>query len=512
MNSTLVNARLAVAAATVAGLASCGAWAQTCSWPLDPQNEVHTVGNTLEAYWSDSNKRWRFHAGVDLRATPYLDASGAESIGRTLVRAVAAGKVVKVDLKEPSPQNVLVIETPSGERHTYLHLAAVTIPQKVGVIGATVQAGEILGAVDVWPDCGFDHLHFERRDVHLNVLDPLEAMCPRSDSTPPEVEDLVLVSHQEFKRGDQDGTEVPPWGCARLRTGSEVHARIADLGDAGQFGVYDVGVRGLALEVRPAGSGAYRKLEEPSPTEAATKELAENSASTIAVVAGKFQTAGGYCSPKTLWYRFDGDGAPAGALDPDSLGPGIHTVRIRVLDFAGASSERTFQVCVDKSGELCDGAPLIRDCAADDGRLPSSCSESTGKGLSWLVPPGDDGAAVRACVTNRGCDPLDLAPLLVFRFEVKDCGGPTCGSLNEPWEIAVDGLTSDANGLAPGESRCFDVSLPPERRQALSETTAGRLVVRVAIGKGAFAFNGVEFDPAAAAIEIHPPSGDAGPP
>lgn len=513
----MIEARRSSAApallAAIAAFAFRGAPAQVLPWPVDPPNEVHTVANTLEAYWSERFKRWRFHAGIDIRAVPYLDKSGVEPADRTLVRAIAAGKVLKVELTEPSPDNGIVVETVNGERHVYMHLAPLTIPQKLSVVGATVNVGDVLGSIDRWSYCAFDHLHFERRSADGKVLDPLESIGPRSDTTPPRIAEIRLVPHTEFKLEEESGTPVPPSGCVRLEAGSEIHALVVDQGDAGSFGTYDVGLRALSLDSRPPGGSDFFTLQALRPFDVARQEAASSDlVERLAVVRGNLKTVGGYCSAKSLWYRFRGETGDSGVLDPEALGEGIHTIRMRVVDFAGSPAEQTFRLCVGKNKFDCRGTLLVKDCEEDSGRLPSACADRNGAGLSWLVPPLNGEAVMRVCVTNRGCEPLELSGTLVVRFEVEGCEGTSCASLAEPWEDAIDGLQGDAAFVASGDAHCLEVALPSERADALSQATSGRLVVRVATEKGVFAFNGVALDPAAAEIEIHPVSADSGPP
>lgn len=501
---------IAVAIAAAAFRAASG---EEYGWPLEPQNAVHTVANTLEPYWSFGTDRWRFHAGIDLRAVPYLNGLGKEDTERTLVKAVAAGKIVKVRLNEKSPDNYLVIESANGERHAYLHLAAVTVPQQLSVLGASVVKGEFLGAVDRWPDCGFDHLHFERRSSDRRVLDPLAAIAPRSDTTPPQIASIVVAPHEAFKRREEDGAEVVPSGCFSLASGSEVHVRIDDMGDVGGLGRYNVGLRGLRLDWLPPGEAEYLSIEEIRPTDVATAAPSSTDAVERVVVGrGKFAASGSYCGGKTLRYRLGGDDSGGGAIDPTWMGPGMHTLRLQAVDFAGATSEARFRVCVAGNGFRCGGFPLLKDCAADTGLLPSACSDSEGSAVSWLEPPGSETAAVRVCVTNGGCEPLDLSGTIAVRVELWDCSGPECAGLTGPWDRKVHGIGDESGSVASGDSRCVQVSLGPELGEALASLTSGRLVVRVSTEKGVFASNSVQLDPAAASVELPADSDDPGPP
>lgn len=193
----------------LAGSLAWAACAGATGWPLSPQNQVHPIGNGWGEYQNyPPPESPYFHPGIDVMA---LTNSGVPCY------AVAHG-YVKAWLTTSAQYHWRLAIADSSSAYSdscngwlYAHID----PNRAHkAVGDSVNPGDQIGYLVVWPVSGFDHTHFARiRDAGstwgqggqadwIFEEDPQNLISPNTDTAKPVIETAVSGSKFAYCRNN----------------------------------------------------------------------------------------------------------------------------------------------------------------------------------------------------------------------------------------------------------------------------------------------------------------------
>ena len=236
------------------------------TWPIEPVDEDHPIGNTMGEFIETIEGAYQ-HEGIDVLGDSYDERPDAPFVVVTV-----AGKVESVMMNPDSRDNYVLILGENGDRrYLYAHLEFTTIPIPIilHVNNTPSPAGntpdENLDREESWPilkegakiaklsnlfPCEFDHVHYAVQrvndDASLTLVNPLLEIRPAPDSSQPEIAGIHLAQH--------DGTrwsEIPKnpdsGQCTAVKGEIDIIVEVIDRDDAGstQMGANNVGLHTL---------------------------------------------------------------------------------------------------------------------------------------------------------------------------------------------------------------------------------------------------------------------------
>lgn len=138
MQST-ASRRVRVLVLTPAVLSAlCGSVASAGPWPIDDVNKGHPILSSYGQFYEDAGGL-HFHEGLDILRP---DA-------KTEVKAIGAGKIVKVEIPADSYYSFIVVENSADLGWNYIHMAVGTNPKTKAQwkAGDDVVIGDVLGTI-----------------------------------------------------------------------------------------------------------------------------------------------------------------------------------------------------------------------------------------------------------------------------------------------------------------------------------------------------------------------------
>ena len=342
------------------------------TWPIQPVNVDHPIGNTLGEFIQSANGIYQ-HEGIDVLGDSYDKRPDAPFVVVTV-----GGWLESVMMNPDSRDNYVLISGEDGKhRYMYAHLeyTSIPIPIILHVNNTPSSAGatqdELLDRAESWPKlnkgdklaklsnlfpCDFDHVHYAvervKNDSSITLLNPLLEIKPAPDSTLPEIAEIHLAQHNGNSR-----TEIPknpdPAKCTEVQGKVDIIAEVMDRDDAGStlMGADNVGLHSLRWRACKTASCNWKSIQVFDEMEA---ELAiPNNTETLAHFSTK--------DPWKSTFNFC-DGRPGNRtfMVPSSLAAGDtwntnngefpndeYEVTVQARDIAGNKAAKSIKVCVE---------------------------------------------------------------------------------------------------------------------------------------------------------------------
>ena len=500
--------------AMFACVAACRiAFAQSLRWPLEdvPPNPPPIGDNpdrqllaTFEYCFDSEFDTSYIHDGIDIPAAPRLIPGSPENANAPWVIAIEAGTVEDYQPNTQDQRNYLRVRDAAGNILEYMHLTLFTHDFH---LGDPITAGEELGRVDCWQECGggcaYSHVHFTVFDNQGLVVSPFHLVGPLNDTEPPVIEDLKICPDQ----GDCDSVGaacgVPPKSCLPVdRTQLDIVSELYDKHSAGHSASIGDRIAPRLISWRACDESlpdckwnqfldldtvalGWTMKPASSPTKVSIEPLFD--------LTGTCASSGDYCTMDGERFRYvvtnvnaQGNPDTTGAWDARNLPSGHYTVAVSATDYGDNTTVRSVPVCLhDVSGECKTTKLTVRDCEGDNGAEPSECD------VGWLSPDiienpdasGNPGSAVvagspntiRVCATNTGCASISGDDHVSFALDwaITTASVPyPVGAIGGVAVPETTGLTAKdltkRDGSAPanadwavGEERCTDLKWTP---------------------------------------------------
>lgn len=337
--------------------------AQVISWPLEPTDMEHPIGNTLGelVIWNGSIYH---HAGVDILATPHPDPNAPQVV------SVEGGKVRNLLDSPSTAYNEIQILDANGIIHTYQHLAYGTISANVkDAFNDGVAIGKGIPMAQVFPwSCSYAHLHYQQVRNLTTYLNPLSGIAPDPDNFAPQIHGIGFADRNSVRWREFS----PPSGpaCTVVSGQVDIIAQLQDQDDAGAAatvnGARNVGVYDLQWRVCPQGNtncvawnAAHHFSEMPAgwsnPADAAGRTHFSQTPNWVSTYDECGLEADRTFSVVT----------PSG-WNTTAIPDGSYSVSVQASDIAGNLSMRSARACV-QNGSACLTDLIVRDAEDDDG-------------------------------------------------------------------------------------------------------------------------------------------------
>ena len=199
------------------------------SWPVNPVNSEHEIGNSAGEFQQYGSKPARIHDGLDIMIKPaHPDPSSPD------LKAVREGRLWF--FRDPVGDRPLyhgLILNVGDIKYRYGHVDENSIPSSfppsftTGGEGAavTVTAGQNIGKVVGWPDCDYHHIHFEIVTKDLSIyFNPLLFLQPRDDDSNPKVRNIRFFKQVDPTIEFTIGTPIQVLGSVDIV--AEIHDTI----------------------------------------------------------------------------------------------------------------------------------------------------------------------------------------------------------------------------------------------------------------------------------------------
>lgn len=442
-------------------------------WPLEPVGVDHPVGNTFGEYqaWGDF-----LHAGVDILATPQLNADGTVNAAAPWSRATHAGVPVSMG-NAPGSYNFADVQAAGGPLYLYGHLQMDSYdPDFVTAFnnGTAIAAGDEIAKIARW-SCDYHHHHYEIQDgPTLRSPDPIIGAAD-PDSEWPRIENITFA---------QDNSN--PWvvmnpiaagACAPVTGLVDVVAKMKDRNAAGSTAAgastnwfYNIRWRACSDAMPGCAWIGTHVFDNMPMTWWSTAAPARAAFSTRA----PWVSSADYCADGWQYgivTNFVGGLADAaGRWDTTAVANGAYSVSVEATDFAGNITTANRRACVQNGGG-CTTEAMIRDSTDDFGGIPYS-------GPVWWLSPditANPGTAfedsnirvgvpnpVNVAVRNSGSCTIPSAAT----YNVCLGWGPPSGSIAHPLPAAqLIGCTTETVGGAgwsPGAARTTTINWTPD--------------------------------------------------
>jgi hypothetical protein len=347
-------------------------------WPIEPTGSDHPVGNTFGEYQAGDF----FHAGIDILATPQLNADATTNPAAPWVRTTVAGTPLVRMENMNWEYNFCRVDDAGGVGYYYGHLQQNSYHANYVTAfnnGTPLPAGSQVAKIVRWPSCDYHHHHYEIWNTApppTVLIGPYPGIAPDADSEPPLVDDIGFA---------QDNTD--PWnvmnpvaagGCTVVNGNVDIVAKIRDRNAAGSalIGAASNWVRNVRWRACPesapgcawVGTHVYDTMPY-SWWGFGAIPIARAAFSIRApwVSIGSICTAEWYYSIVT---NFAGGLADAaGRWNTSAVANGPYTVSVEATDFAGNVTIANRRACVQNGGG-CITELMIRDAADDSGGIP----------------------------------------------------------------------------------------------------------------------------------------------
>jgi hypothetical protein len=443
-------------------------------WPLEPTAGDHPVGNTFGEYqwWGDF-----FHAGIDILATPQLNADGTVNAAAPWSRATHAG-VVNSFANGNTTYNFAYVEPGGGPVYLYGHLQMDSYdPDFVTNFnnGTPIAANDEIAKIVRW-SCDYHHHHYEIQQGGTTLLSPYPIIgAANPDTELPVIDDITFA---------QDNSD--PWvvlapaaagACAPVTGLVDVVAKIKDRDAAGSAlaGASTNWVRNIRWRACADGAacGAWigtHVYDDMPFTWWSTNAPARAAYSTRA----PWVSSADYCADGWQYGIVTNFAAgladTAGRWDTTAVANGAYTVNVEATDFAGNTTVRNRRACVQNGGG-CTTELMIRDWTDDLGGIPYP-------GPFWWVSPditANPGTAIEDVNINVGAlNPINVTVrnsgtcTLASGAQYTVClgWGPPSGSIAHPLPaaqlIGCQTVTVGAGGFVPGGSSTTTINWTPD--------------------------------------------------
>ena len=145
--------------------------AQSLAWPVDFQDEAHTVANAMAQFQPFDNPPY-FHGGCDLRveadAAVRAPVAGKLEAGHYSYATRADGSMEKFWMPWPQQGSEMYFEVAvvadDGIRYEFHHVNRENLPAGIVAMlnrgGGRVEKGALLGHAIYWPDGDYHHIHY----------------------------------------------------------------------------------------------------------------------------------------------------------------------------------------------------------------------------------------------------------------------------------------------------------------------------------------------------------------
>ena len=381
----------------------CKASGQTYSWPVEPVDKEHPIGNTLGEFQqslSQTPPGIYQHEGIDILATPNLTSSGTVDVSAPWVVVTVSGKVGWLNEAANVLYNSTYVKDANGVRYNYYHLAYQSFDANYVYAfnnnsTITVAPGDPIAKIVRW-GCDYHHLHYDVREydliqgVQVAYRDPITAITPHYDPDFPEIRSINLAQ-------DNLNPNSNPWilfspigsmACTIVSGKVDIIAEVSDRQAAGSAlpGAAHVDVRKLRWRACPESNPQCNWIDThdfsdmPSAWDAVNNIFSEAQFST----ASPWISTGSECSAKqtfsipTNWIQTQ---SQAGNLVtvPSNSGSwntgngtypdGSYAVSVEATDFSGNIAIRSVHACVHNTAG-CTTELTIRDAPDDTGAIP----------------------------------------------------------------------------------------------------------------------------------------------
>ena len=448
-------------------------------WPLEPTGSDHPIGNTFGEYQAFGIDF--FHAGIDILATPQLNADGTVNAAAPWVRATVAGTPVQMG-NSPGSYNFAYVETAAGRQYLYGHLQQNSYDADFTLAfnnGTAIAAGDEVSKVARWGVCDYHHHHYEIWDAAAptTLIGPYPAVAPDPDGEFPLIDDVTF---------GQDNSNpwtvlgpVAPGACSVVTNQVDIVAKVRDRNSAGSAhgGATTNWVRNLRWRACPDSAPGCAWLDThvydnmPYAWWGGTGTAAARAAYST---RAPWVSDSDYCA--AAWFygivtNFAGGLADAaGRWDTTALANGSYSVNVEATDFAGNVTTASRRACVQNGGG-CTTELMLRDAGDDLGGIPYP-------GPNWWLSPditANPGTAFEdANIRVGAANPIDVrvtnsgscALAAGATYDVCLGWGPPSGSIAHPLPAAqviqCQTVTVPAGGWAVGAPRTTTFSWTPD--------------------------------------------------
>lgn len=452
-------------------LAAAAAYGQT--WPLEPTGSDHPIGNSFGEYQGFGINFQ--HGGIDILATPKLNADSTENLAAPWVRATTAGTPTQAD-DAAGIYNFAYVTTAGGRDYLYGHLQMNSYdPSFITAFnnGTAIAANDRVAKVVRWTACDYHHHHYEIQEGS-NILSPYPDIAGEPDTYVPTIGTIGFAVNNS---NPWTVFATNPNGCTAVSGSIDIIADIEDRNDAGSVlpGAANNWVRNIRWRACPD-SAADCAWNDTHVYDAMPLTWWSPGVGTIVYsTRTPWISSSDYCGDGPQYavvtnFGAGGTADASGAWNTAALANGAYNVSIEASDFAGNVRRRSFRACVQNGG-ACTTELLIRDAADDGGAIPYY-------GPNWWVSPditANPGTAdedvninlgvanpIAVRVSNSGTCPIAAGTT----YDV--CLGwslPT-GSVPHPLPpsqlIGCQTETVPAGGWAPGTNRVTTINWTPD--------------------------------------------------
>ncbi len=324
-------------------MASAGLLLQGChfpntSWPIEPTNQTHPIGNSGGEFQQYSGSPY-FHTGIDIvdddpaPAGPFVRNTRAGTVNLSLVNAASlynGATVSHGDAKHSA--------------YKYWHLDFNSIPQSVRdheTNGTVLPANSQVARLVFWTACDYHHLHFEACDDD-GCEDPVWDVEPRNDVNGPAVTDL------QFTNNGSSSVFAPGFPYTNVSGEVDIIARASDRQFVTATQNHRTGVMRIRYQVKTLPAGTVVKTGS---TINFTKIPPASKATVLYRNAAPFDSSSSYCGTESYYYVVSNvDDGNAGnydesfSWDTTALANGTYWVEVTAWDASNNSASILKQV------------------------------------------------------------------------------------------------------------------------------------------------------------------------